>query len=273
MLSKNGRTQIYRIEMLQRRPAGADKEIVSKEGSLLMEKRKFRHPTQFWSSDRNLTLLLVVLIFDKFILDPLVGVFNSGHAVIFMNSISFLIILLLGLLTLTQHKVTQLIFAVITVLIISARFSRLIFGETCLLIWDILLSIVFIIAFVLVLLINVYQEGHVTRHRILGAISAYLLIAMVFAYGYCLIEFLSPGAFHFPESVPRIVDLRMLRTTFNYFSISTLTTLGYGDVTPVHPFARSLTMMEGLIGQLYPVTLIARVVTLHITAGRTRNDN
>ena len=238
-----------------------------------MKKIKFRYQPQCWSEERNLTWLLVALILDMFIIDPLVGVLTRGIAASVINSLAFAVVLLLGLLTLTQHKVTQLIFAVITVLIISARFSRLIFGETCLLIWDILLSIVFIIAFVLVLLINVYQEGHVTRHRILGAISAYLLIAMVFAYGYCLIEFLSPGAFHFPESVPRIVDLRMLRTTFNYFSISTLTTLGYGDVTPVHPFARSLTMMEGLIGQLYPVTLIARVVTLHITAGRTRNDN
>jgi hypothetical protein len=254
-------------------PARADKKIVSKEGSLLMEKRKFRHPTQFWSEDRNLTLLLVVLIFDKFILDPLVSVFNSGLAVIFINSISFSIILLLGLLALTQHKVTQLIFAVVTVLIISTRFARLIFGETWLLMWDVLLSIVSIIAFVIVLLINVFQEGHVTRHRILGAVAAYLLIAMVFSFGYFLIEFLSPGAFHFPESVPRLVDLRMMRTTFNYFSISTLTTLGYGDVTPVHPFARSLSMLEALIGQLYPVTLIARLVTLHTTAGRTSKDN
>ena len=238
-----------------------------------MTKNKFRVPAKFWTEERNLTWLLVFLIFDKFILDPLVHVLSSGLAVIFMNSISFSIILLLGLLTLTRHKVTQLIFAGITVLIISARFARLIVGENWLLMWDILLSIVSIIAFVIFLLVNVYQEGHVTRHRIRGAVAAYLLIAMAFAFGYFLIEFLSPGAFHFPESGPRLVDLRMLATTFNYFSISTLTTLGYGDVTPVHPFARSLAMMEALIGQLYPATLIARLVTLHIATGRTNIDN
>jgi hypothetical protein len=48
-------------------------------------------------------------------------------------------------------------------------------------------------------LIYVYQEGPVTRHRIRGAIAAHLLIALVWAFGYLLIEFLIPGAFHFPE--------------------------------------------------------------------------
>ncbi len=232
-----------------------------------MTKIKFRYPTQLWSEERNLTWLFVALIVDKFILDPLVGVLNRGPAVNFINSISFSIILLLGLLTLTRHKVSQLIFAGITVLIISARFERLVFGKNWLLVWDILLSMMSIITFVIALLISVYQEGHVTRHRIRGAVAAYLLVAMACAFGYFLIESLIPGAFHFPDNVPRIEDLRMMRT-FNYFSISTLTTLGYGDVTPVHPFARSLAMLEALIGQLYPATLIARLVTLHIATGR-----
>jgi hypothetical protein len=128
-----------------------------------------------------------------------------------------------------------------------------------------------LIAFVIVLLIYVYQEGPVSRHRIGGAVAAYLLIALVCAFGYLLIEFLISGAFHFPDRVPRIADIRLLRT-FYYFSVSTLTTLGYGDVTPVHPFARNLAMMEALIGQLYPATLIARLVTLHIATGRTNKD-
>jgi hypothetical protein len=66
--------------------------------------------------------------------------------------------------------------------------------------------------------------------------------------------------------VPRIADMRLVRT-FYYFSISPLTTVGYGDITPVHPFARNLAMMEALVGQLYPATLLARLVTLRIAAG------
>jgi len=238
-----------------------------------MEKSKFIYLPQFWTEERNLTWLLVALILDTFILDLLVGVLNRGLVVeVIINSLAFSVILLLGLLTLTRHKVIQIIFAGITVLIISVRFARLVFGEKWLLVWDILLSMMSLITFVIVLLINVFQERPVTEHRIRGAVAAYLLIAIIFALGYLLIDFLIPGAFHFPDNVPRVGDIQLVRT-FYYFSISTITTLGYGDITPVHPFAQKLAMMEALIGQLYPATLIARLVTLQRTTGRADKDN
>ena len=237
-----------------------------------MTKNKFRVPAKLWSEERNLTWLLAALIMDIFVLDPLVSVFTRGLAVSVINSIGFAVVLLLGLLTLTRHKITQSIFAGITVVIVSVRFGYFVFGEKWLLVLDTLLSMASLIAFVVVLLIYVYREGPVSRHRIGGAVAAYLLIALVCAFGYLLIEVLIPGAFHLPDWVPKIDDLRFVRI-FYYFSISTLTTLGYGDVTPVHPFARSLAMMEALIGQLYPATLIARLVTLRIAAGQTKKDN
>jgi hypothetical protein len=237
-----------------------------------MEGSKFRHPAQFWSEERNLTWLLVALILETFIIAPLVSVLTRGLAAQVINSLTFSVILLLGLLTLTRHKVIQIIFAVITVLILSVRFGHFVFVENWLLVCDILLSLITLITFVIVLLIYVYQEGPVTRHRIRGAIAAYLIIAIAFSFSYLLIEVLIPGAFHFTDRVPRIEDMRFVMT-FYYFSISTLTTLGYGDVTPVHPFARTLAMMEALIGQLYPAILIARLVTLYVATGRTSKDN
>jgi Ion channel len=55
-----------------------------------------------------------------------------------------------------------------------------------------------------------------------------------------------------------------------YFSFVTLTTVGYGDIVPIHPFARSLANVEAIIGQLYPATLLARLVTLEIESRRVR---
>jgi hypothetical protein len=49
-----------------------------------------------------------------------------------------------------------------------------------------------------------------------------------------------------------------------YFSFSTLTTAGFGDITPVHPLARNLANLESVIGQLYPATLLARLVSLEL---------
>ncbi|MGD1075463.1 MAG: hypothetical protein ABR903_05220, partial [Thermodesulfovibrionales bacterium] len=63
-----------------------------------MKKNKFRYPPQVWSEERNLTWLLVVLIWDMFIIDPLVGVLTKGVAASVINSLAFALVLLLGLL-------------------------------------------------------------------------------------------------------------------------------------------------------------------------------
>jgi hypothetical protein len=59
-------------------------------------------------------------------------------------------------------------------------------------------------------------------------------------------------------------DSPALASNLIYFSFVTLTTTGYGDIFPVHPIARSLCNVESIIGQLYPATLLARLVTLEI---------
>jgi hypothetical protein len=58
-----------------------------------------------------------------------------------------------------------------------------------------------------------------------------------------------------------------------YFSFATLTTTGYGDLVPVHPLARSLANLEAVIGQLFPATLLARIVALHLEHSRRASDS
>jgi len=53
----------------------------------------------------------------------------------------------------------------------------------------------------------------------------------------------------------------------SYFSLATITTTGYGDLAPMHPFARSLANLESIFGQLFPATVLARLVALHLTQG------
>jgi hypothetical protein len=52
-------------------------------------------------------------------------------------------------------------------------------------------------------------------------------------------------------------------SAFAYYSLTCITTIGFGDITPVNPFARSLTMFEALLGQLYPAIILARILTLY----------
>jgi Ion channel len=104
----------------------------------------------------------------------------------------------------------------------------------------------------------VFAPGQVTYHRIIGAVLLYLTIGLVFVGLFTLVGVVSPGSF----SGLRIDNAPGLASELIYFSFVTLTSIGYGDIVPVHPVARSLCNVEGIIGQLYPATLLARLMTL-----------
>ncbi|MFB9264706.1 ion channel [Bradyrhizobium erythrophlei] len=105
-----------------------------------------------------------------------------------------------------------------------------------------------------------FAPGRVTYHRVIGAVLLYLSVAIVFAAFYTFIGTLLPKAF----SGMKMEDSPALASQLIYFSFMTLTTTGYGDVAPLHPIARSLCNLEAIFGQLYPATLLARLVTLEI---------
>jgi len=113
-----------------------------------------------------------------------------------------------------------------------------------------------------VVLAQTFGGADVSIHHVQGAVAAYLLLGLVWAAAYAFVAALYPGAF--ASAVPMSQD-----RSFVYFSFVTLTTVGFGDVTPVHSTARSLVVLEALTGQLYPAVLLARIVTLHTgKAGR-----
>lgn len=106
----------------------------------------------------------------------------------------------------------------------------------------------------------VFRHGRVTKHRVIGAVLLYLLVATVFVAAFAMTGILIPAAF----TGLQIEDGPMLASNLIYFSFVTLTSTGFGDVVPVHPIARSLCNIETIIGQLYPATLLARLVTLEL---------
>lgn len=107
----------------------------------------------------------------------------------------------------------------------------------------------------------VFAPGRITHYRIQGAIVLYINFGVAFAVLYRLIVQLSPGAI---TGLPAFSGDLGPMAELVYFSFATLTTSGYGDILPVHPFARSLANLEAVVGALYPATLLARIVTLEI---------
>jgi Ion channel len=114
-------------------------------------------------------------------------------------------------------------------------------------------------SFVIVLMLQVFRPGLITLHRVLGAVAAYISIGITWGYAYYATSLVNPGAVRF-ESPSQAYDIPSAR--YIYFSFTTLTTVGYGDVVPVHPVTRALAVAEALIGQLYPAILIAGVLGL-----------
>jgi hypothetical protein len=106
----------------------------------------------------------------------------------------------------------------------------------------------------------VFRRGRVTYHRIIGAILLYLLIAVVFGTLFTFAGLSLPDAF---KGIA-FEDNPALANSVFYLSFVTLTSTGYGDIVLVHPIARSLCNIESVIGQLYPATLLARLVTLEL---------
>ena len=111
----------------------------------------------------------------------------------------------------------------------------------------------------------VYAPGRITLRRLQGAIVMYLNFATIFAAAYGLIWELSPGAFAnlvAPEGGPEEIGSML------YFSFTTLTTTGYGDIVAIDPFARSLANFESVLGQFFIAITVARLVTMELADRR-----
>ena len=106
----------------------------------------------------------------------------------------------------------------------------------------------------------------IAKHEIItgttmwGAIAAYLALGIAFSFIFATIHGLDPDAFN------AVIDGGL--GEFNYFSFVTMTTLGYGDITPVTDLARALVIFQTIMGQIFLVVVVARVVSL-LGTGRT----
>lgn len=118
------------------------------------------------------------------------------------------------------------------------------------------------------ILAEILRDRRVTAGTVSGALCVYLLMGIAWGYCYMLLAVLNPAAFHFPGGQP--ADPAPLFMDLLYFSFITLTTLGYGDITPVVLTARSLAILEAVSAQLYLAVLVARLVGMHAASGRRR---
>ncbi len=109
----------------------------------------------------------------------------------------------------------------------------------------------------------------ISPNRLVGAVCVYLLLGVIWAVAYTILELVSPGSFG--GFVP--LQSRGWDNEWLYFSFVTMTTLGYGDLLPVSATARALAYMQAVFGQLYVAILVAGLVSAYISARQSENGN
>jgi ion channel len=216
---------------------------------------------RFWSTDRSLIVLLALLFINIFVLQPLsdLGLIH----VYFVTSFVFSLILISGVISVARSRFITVLAVVLALALFSALWMVTLVPSVGLASLTDFLAIVFLGMLSVVVLHRVFREGPITMQRIIGAVIVYLLLGLMWAFAYKLVELQRPGSFN-SAGLSDVGHAFDPKTRLIYFSIATLTTVGYGDITPVHPIARSLVMLEALIGQLFPVILIARLVSMEI---------
>ncbi|WP_158506715.1 ion channel [Geminocystis sp. NIES-3709] len=117
---------------------------------------------------------------------------------------------------------------------------------------------IFLILSIIAIYQKVHLETNVNNDVIRGGICIYIMLGILWYLFYKMIFFFDINAFHFPEFRKTSESINLL-----YFSFVTLTTVGYGDITPVNNFAMILSNLEGLCGQLFPAISIATLVSLY----------
>ena len=115
------------------------------------------------------------------------------------------------------------------------------------------------------MLVRLVTRGRVDGQILLGALGVYLMIGLFFAFVFLGIAVINDGVFFTQSATQEPAD-------FVYFSYVTMLTIGYGDLTPVTDIGRMLAVMDGLLGQVFLVTTIARLVSLFSIPGRSSGD-
>ena len=222
--------------------------------------RKQKLPfASMWETDRGLEVLLLLLVLFIFAGRPLLAIAPEADLAI---EILFSLILVSGVAATARGTTSSVVVTIFAVLNIIAGWSS--WGTRLVWVREVHsgLSFAYCVLLAGIVLRRVTGRGEVTRHRIEGAVAAYLLLGLAWTFAYLLCNALLPGAFS--GAVLSGSDGEDAFGRFLYFSFVTLTTVGYGDIAPAVPTTQMLAVSEALIGQLFPAILLARLVSMEL---------
>jgi hypothetical protein len=213
----------------------------------------------FWWGDHGM-LAFLLLLFAFLFLAP----FFESMLLRSLSAVFFSLLLISGVAYLSPHHLLRWSAGAVAFTAITLHWLNELNPTPELAIAASLVTLLCLVVLLLVVLLRVFcDRGAVTASRVQGAVAAYILFGVTWSILYRFLDLCLPAAFSI-SAAPGITPHEQ-RENFAYFSFVTMTTLGYGDITAVHPIARMFVVFEALVGQLYPATLLARLVSLEIS--------
>jgi hypothetical protein len=196
--------------------------------------------------------LLVLLVFGMFVMPV---VFPSSEDVTVAGRVVIVLIFVCGIVAISESPGMAVLVGVLAALVVLARVFERFAPSFNIASWHdaVLLAALGVLA--IAVGTGVFATKRAIADRLFGAIALYLLLGIIWATLYALVATTIPNAF--AGSLPS----RATMFDWGYFSLVTLTTVGYGDITPAAHVAKSLATLEALVGQLYPAIIIARLVS------------
>jgi len=217
---------------------------------------RFRRFREYWLEDEGLSAFLYLLFFALFI-----APFTDLVVIKLLGSVFLSLVMVTGVANMSRNLGIRSLAVVLAGFAIVLRWLTHLTHDRTVLLLSSITSLIFMFMLLATVLNKVFLDHKpVTAHRIRGAVAAYLLIGITWANLYGVLDQTLPHAFNLSASK----TLEDHQEEIVYFSFVTLATLGYGDIIPTHPGSRMFAVMEALVGQLYPATLLARLVSLEL---------
>jgi len=195
--------------------------------------------------------ILLVCMLVGLMLAPLFGESDTGFTI---ARIVGVLILLAALSVVGVHRLAIVLFVPTLVVQLVAHRSNV----PIVVVTSVILRALFFAYVTGVIVWHVLRKPQITTDAIAGAACAYVLLGLVWANLYVLVERARPGSFDIPGS---FLVGRDPMPSLTYFSFVTLTTVGYGDLTPATGVGRSFAVLEALLGQIYLVTIVSVLVS------------
>ena len=217
----------------------------------------------FWTQERSLTALLIYLLVSILVWLPLS---ENEPWQEFTQDIIFNLILLAGCFSVVAPSTTRVVLYVLAVNAFVFRVLEFLNPQFVIQQLELFMSIMFFSLLGGLIMKYVLQDEESTNYRIQGAIIVYVILGLICALLYHTVYLNDVESFNF--TAMEISDVSF--AYFLYFSFTIQTTVGSGDIFPVSAWPKSIVVFQSMFGMLYPVVIIARLVTLEIEHTKQR---